>query len=87
MMIKCLETGKKAIVRKDSDGNYLIKNAMDRLIRREKGPDYAAGPLWDTSDVRGFRTFKECRMANIVIIYSDGTIREHTDVLRHFEEI
>jgi hypothetical protein len=36
MMIKCLETGKKVIVRKDSDGNYLIKNAMDRLLGVKK---------------------------------------------------
>jgi hypothetical protein len=87
MMIRCLETGKKATVRKDSGGLYLIKDAMSRLIRREKGEGYAAGPLLNTSDTGGFRTFKECRKAFIVIIDGDGMITECTAALRHFEEV
>lgn len=87
MMIKCLETGKKSTVRKDGAGLYLIKDAMSRLIRREKGAGYAAGPLLNTSDTGGFRTFKQCREAFIVIIDGDGIITERTADLRHFEEV
>jgi hypothetical protein len=86
MMIRCLETGKKSTVRKDSNGNCLIKNAMSRLVRREKGGGHAAKPLL-SSDKGGFRTFEQCRKAFIVIIDGDGIITERTAALRHFEEV